>query len=118
MTLALFGSVAHPSCMKRVYRGAVFGEREMSPERREATGKQLAWVEKEVVRQRQRLAYWKARMDEVEAGVELPDDLKGEVAHFFERATKSLAAAERFRAFLIADLQDQPEYADAYHYSH
>ena len=38
--------------------------------------------------------------------------------YFYEQSLKLISSGERLRAYLIAELQDQPEHRPAYHYAH
>ncbi|MBB2905270.1 hypothetical protein FHR76_001614 [Rhizobium sp. RAS22] len=90
----------------------------MSDEQRAATRKKLAWLENDLIRRRKRLAYWTMRKEQAETLPGIPDDLREKTLHFHARAEKLVASGEKLRAYLIVELQEQPEHLPAYHYAH
>ncbi|WP_217574743.1 hypothetical protein [Mesorhizobium sp. GbtcB19] len=104
--------------MMKVHSGSVFGIRELTAEQREQTRKELEWLENDLIRCRKRLAYWTLRKTQAETIPGIPEELRQSAFYFHERALKLVTSSEKLRAYLIADLQDQPEHLPAYHYEH
>ncbi|BCH05684.1 hypothetical protein MesoLj131b_76830 (plasmid) [Mesorhizobium sp. 131-2-5] len=104
--------------MAKVHRGSVFGIRELTEEQREKTRKALELLEKELIRCRKRLAYWTLRKTQAETMPGIPEDLRQGAFHFHALAQRQVTSTEKVRAYLIAELQGQPEHLPAYHYEH
>lgn len=104
--------------MSAIYTGSVFGIREFTEQQRDAARKELEWLETDLIRRRKRLAYWAMRKAQAEVMPELPESLRQDTLHFHDRAQKLVATGERLRAYLIAELQDQPDHLPAYHHAH
>ncbi len=104
--------------MSALYTGSVFGIRELTEQQRDAARKELEWLETDLIRRRKRLAYWNMRKMHAETLPAIPERLRAETLHFHGRAQKLVATGERLRAYLIAELQDQPEHLPAYHHAH
>ncbi|CDZ66624.1 Hypothetical protein NGAL_HAMBI2605_49000 [Neorhizobium galegae bv. orientalis] len=104
--------------MATVYTGSVFGIRELTDEQRAATGKELAWLETDLIRRRNRLAYWTLRKTQVETIPGIREELRQSAFYFHARAQELVNSGERLRAYLVAELQDQPDHRPAYHYAH
>lgn len=104
--------------MTKVHTGSVFGIRELTDEQRVRMRKELELLEKDLVRCRKRLAYWTKRKTQIETTQDIPEHLHAGVLHFHARAQELVTATEKVRAYLVADLQDQPEHRPAYHYEH
>ncbi|MGR9168634.1 hypothetical protein [Rhizobium sp. KDH_Rht_773_N] len=104
--------------MTQVYAGSVFGIRELTEEQRAKTRKELEWLETDLIRRRKRLAYWAMRKVQAETLPNIREELRQSAFYFHARAQELVASGERLRAFLIAELQDQPEHQSAYHYAH
>ncbi|WP_192933986.1 hypothetical protein [Sinorhizobium saheli] len=104
--------------MTKVYTGSVFGIRELTEAQRAKTRAELEWLEKDLVRQRKRLAYWTMRKSQAETMPDLDADLREKTLYFHLRAQELVNASERYRAYLVAELQDQPEHLPAYHHAH
>lgn len=103
--------------MSTVYTGSVFGIREITERERDATRKELEWLETDLIRRRKRLAYWIMRKAQAET-MDIPEALRNDTLHFHDRAVALVASGERLRAYLVAELQDQPQHLPAYHYAH
>ncbi|WP_028002892.1 hypothetical protein [Sinorhizobium arboris] len=95
--------------MTKVYTGSVFGIRELTEEQRAATREELVWLETDLVRQRKAQA-------ETMPGIR--EELRQSAFHFHARAQDLVNSGERLRAYLVAELQDQPEHLPAYHHAH
>ncbi|WP_037078449.1 hypothetical protein [Rhizobium sp. CCGE 510] len=104
--------------MTKVFTGSVFGIRELTDKQREATRRELAWLETDLIRRRKRLAYWSMRKAQAETMPGIPEELREGAFYFHARAQELVASGERLRAYLVAELQDQPEHLPAYHYAH
>lgn len=104
--------------MTKVYTGSVLGVRELTDEQRAQTRKELEELETDLVRQRKRLAYWAMHKQRAETLPDIPEKLRQSAFHFHERAQELVTSSERLRAYLIAELQEQPEHQPAYHYAH
>lgn len=103
--------------MSTVYTGSVWGIRELTERQRDTTRKELEWLETDLIRRRKRLAYWTMRKAQAET-MDIPDELRSATLHFHARATELVASGERLRAYLVVQLQDQPEHLPAYHHAH
>lgn len=75
-------------------------------------------LEAELIRRRKLLAYWTMRRGQAETMPHITDDLRQQTVHFHARAAKLLASGEKLRAYLIVELQAQPEHLPSYHYGH
>ncbi len=104
--------------MSALYTGSVFNVHELTDGQRDAIQEELKWLETDLIRRRKRLAYWTMRKAQAESMPDLPEALRQETLHFHGRAQKLVATGERLRAYLVADLQDQPDHLPAYHYAH
>lgn len=104
--------------MEKIYTGSILGVPELSCSERAATRDKLAWLETDLIRRRKRLAYWSMRKEQAETLAGIPDDLRQKAVHFHARAEKLVASGEKLRAYLIVELQEQPEHVPAYHYAH
>lgn len=107
----------HHGVMSNIYTGSVLGIRELTEQQRAETRAELAWLETDLVRRRKRLAYWTMRKAQAET-MDIPETLRCDTLHFHARATQLVASGERLRAYLVAELQDQPDHRPAYHYAH
>ncbi|NTC82137.1 hypothetical protein [Agrobacterium tumefaciens] len=104
--------------MTTVYTGSVLGVREMSEEQRVKAREELAWLENDLIRRRKRLAYWTRRKHQAETLPDIPEDLREGAFHFYARARDLVNSGERLRAYLVIELQEQPEHLPAYHHAH
>ena len=104
--------------MTKVYTGSVFGIRELTEKQRDAARKELAWLETDLVRRRKRLAYWSMRKAQAETIPSIREELRQSAFHFHARSEELVNSGERLRAYLLAELQDQPEHLPAYHHAH
>lgn len=104
--------------MTKVHTGSVFGIRELTEAQRAQTREELEWLEKDLIRRRKRLAYWTLRKTQAETIPGIPEELREGAFHFYGRAQDLVRSGEKLRAYLIADLQDQPDHLPAYHYEH
>lgn len=104
--------------MTTVYTGSVLGISAMSDERRDAARKELAWLENDLIRRRKRLAYWTRRKHQAETLPDIPEDLREGAFYFHMRAQELVNSGERLRAYLVIELQEQPEHLPAYHHAH
>jgi hypothetical protein len=108
----------HHELMEKVFTGSVLGVRELTEQQRAAAREKLAWLESDLVRRRKRLAYWTMRKGQAETLPDIPEDLRRKTFHFHARAEALVASGEKLRAYLVAELQEQPEHQPAYHYAH
>lgn len=90
----------------------------MSEEQREKARAELAWLETDLIRRRKRLAYWTRRKHQAETLPDIPEDLREGACYFHMRAQELVNSGERLRAYLVIELQEQPEHLPAYHYAH
>ncbi|WP_105403582.1 hypothetical protein [Neorhizobium sp. T7_12] len=104
--------------MTTVYTGSVFGICELSEEQREATRRELAWLETDLIRRRKRLAYWSLRKAQAETMPHVREELRQSAFYFHARAQELVNSGERLRAYLVTELQDQPDHRPAYYYAH
>ncbi|TPM21614.1 hypothetical protein [Mesorhizobium sp. B2-3-5] len=104
--------------MTKVYGGSVFAIRELTDEQRATTRKELEWLETDLIRRRKRLAYWTMRKTQAETTADIPKHLHEGIFHFHGRAEELVRSGEKLRAYLMVELQDQPEHVAAYHYQH
>ncbi|MGP4804228.1 hypothetical protein ACSV5G_10700 [Agrobacterium cavarae] len=101
-----------------VYTGSVLGIQEMSDERREKARKELAWLETDLIRRRKRLAYWTLRKHHAETLPGIREELRQSAFYFHMRAQELVASGEKLRAYLVIELQEQPQHQPPYHYAH
>jgi len=104
--------------MEKVFTGSVLGVRELTERERMAARDKLAWLETDLIRRRKRLAYWTMRKAQAETLPDIPEDLRQKTLHFHARAHALVASGEKLRAYLVVELQEQPEHRPAYHYAH
>lgn len=104
--------------MVKVYTGSVFGIRELTESQRVAVGRELSWLEADLVRRRKRLAYWTTRKTQAETMPHIREDLRQSALYFHARAQELVASGERLRAFLLTELHGQPDHLPAYHHAH
>ncbi|WHA39753.1 hypothetical protein [Agrobacterium larrymoorei] len=104
--------------MDKIYTGSVLDVPALSQPEREAARDRLALLEAELIRRRKRLAYWTMRKEQMATMPHISDDLGQKTVHFHARAAKLLASGEKLRAYLIVELQEQPEHLSSYHYGH
>ncbi|MER9474387.1 hypothetical protein [Mesorhizobium sp. M0520] len=104
--------------MTKVHTGSVFGIRELTEAQRAKTREELEWLEKDLIRRRKRLAYWTLRKTQAETIPGIPEDLRQGAFYFHARAQELVNSGEKLRAYLVVELQDQPEHLAAYHYQH
>lgn len=104
--------------MTTVYTGSVLGIHAMSEEQRAKTRDELAWLETDLIRRRKRLAYWTFRKHQADTLPDIPEDLREGALYFHARAQELVNSGERLRAYLVVELQEQPEHLPAYHYAH
>ncbi|NSL25118.1 hypothetical protein G6M40_22840 [Agrobacterium tumefaciens] len=104
--------------MTTVYTGSVLGVREMSEEQRAKARAELAWLETDLIRRRKRLAYWTRRKQQAETLPDIPEDLREGAFYFHMRAQELVNSGERLRAYLVIELQEQPDHQPAYHHAH
>lgn len=104
--------------MAKLHRGSIFGIPELTPEQREKTRKALEWLEKDLIRRRERLAYWTLRKTQAETLAGIPEELRQGALHSHAWAQALVNSGEKLRAYLIVELQEQPEHLPAYHYEH
>lgn len=104
--------------MTKVHRGSVFGIRELTDAKRAKARMELEWLETDLIRRRKRLAYWTMRKTQAETMPDFPQHLREGTFHFYGRAQDLVKSGEKLRAYLVAELQDQPEHQAAYHYQH
>ena len=116
--LAEPGRPPHHGSMGHVHTGSVFGIRELTDQERAAVRDELAWLETDLLRRRKRLAYWTMRKAQAETMPNIPEQLRQDTFYFHARAQELVASGERLRAYLIVELQDQPDRLAAYHYAH
>lgn len=101
--------------MSKIRSGPVFPAKQLSEEERQALREELAWLEKDLVRRRDKLRYWTARKADAETLPHISEHLKSETLFFYEQAKELVETGTRLRAFLLSELQAQPEHAPAYH---
>lgn len=104
--------------MEKVFTGSVLGIREFTEQERAAARDKLTWLETDLLRRRKRLAYWAMRKAQAETLPDIPEDLRRSTLHFHARAQALVASGEKLRAYLVVELQEQPEHQPAYHYAH
>lgn len=104
--------------MTTVYTGSVLGISAMSAEERDKARKELAWLENDLIRRRKRLAYWSRRKHQAETLPDIPEDLREGAFYFYMRAQELVNSGERLRAYLVIELQEQPDHLPAYHHAH
>jgi hypothetical protein len=104
--------------MTKVYTGSILGVRELTERQREATRKELAWLETDLIRRRKRLAYWAMRKHQAETIPGIREELCQSALYFHARAQELVNSGERLRAYLVVELQEQPDHRAAYHYAH
>lgn len=90
----------------------------MSEEQREKSRAELAWLETDLIRRRKRLAYWTRRKHQAETLPDIPEDLRAGAFYFHMRAQELVNSGERLRAYLVIELQEQPDHQPAYHHAH
>ncbi|WIC85857.1 hypothetical protein [Agrobacterium tumefaciens] len=90
----------------------------MSEEQRAKARAELAWLETDLIRRRKRLAYWTRRKQQAETLPDIPEDLREGAFYFHMRAQELVNSGERLRAYLVIELQEQPDHQPAYHHAH
>ncbi|GAA3075585.1 hypothetical protein GCM10010520_23360 [Rhizobium viscosum] len=109
---------SHHVSMGKVHTGSVFGIQPLSDERRAGLRRELEWLETDLIRRRKKLAFWSKCQALAEADATVDDHLREEARYFHAQAQKLVDSGEKLRAYLIADIQDQPEHLPAYHHIH
>lgn len=104
--------------MTTVYTGSILGIRELTEEQRAVTRAELAWLETDLIRRREKLAFWTRCKARVESDPTIPQAKAERALYFYEEARKLVASGEKLRAYLIAEIQDQPDHRPAYHHAH
>lgn len=104
--------------MEKFHTGSIIGVPELTDKERATARGRLAWLEADLVRRRKRLAYWAMRKAQAETLPDIPETLRQSAFHFHARAQALVASGERLRAYLVVELQEQPEHQPAYHYVH
>ncbi|MER9177793.1 hypothetical protein NKH72_30250 [Mesorhizobium sp. M0955] len=104
--------------MTKVHTGSVFGIRELTEAQRAKTREELEWLETDLIRRRKRLAYWTLRKTQAETIPGIREELRQSAFYFHARAQELVNSGEKLRAYLMVELQDQPEHLAAYHYEH
>lgn len=104
--------------MTKVHRGSVFGIRELTEAQRAKTRDELEWLEKDLIRRRKRLAYWTLRKTQAETIPGIREELRQSAFYFHAQAQALVRSGEKLRAYLMTELQEQPEHLPAYHYEH
>lgn len=94
------------------------GVRVLAPDELAQTREELAWLERDLVRRRKKLAFWARCKDRAEADPAMKANMRDGAAYFHDQALKLVASGERLRAYLVVELQDQPDYLPAYHHAH
>lgn len=102
----------------KVYTGSVLGVRELTPQQREKTRRELEWLERDMLRRRKKLAWWTKCKARADADPTMDADMREGAAYFYEQSLKLIASGEKLRAYLVAELQEQPEHQSAYHHAH
>lgn len=102
----------------KVYTGSILGIRALTPEQREQTRQELQWLESDMVRRRKKLAFWTECKDVADANPSMAPEMREGAAYFYEQSVKLVASGEKLRAYLVAELQEQPEHQPAYHHAH
>jgi len=92
--------------------------RELSDTQRRNAREELAWLETDLLRRRKRLAYWTLRKTQAETLPGIREELRQSAFYFHARAQELVASGERLRAYLVIELQEQPDHQPAYHYAH
>lgn len=90
----------------------------MSDKQRAKAREELAWLETDLIRRRKRLAYWAFRKHQADTLPDIPEDLRQGAFYFHARAQELVNSGERLRAYLVIELQEQPDHLPAYHYAH
>ena len=104
--------------MTKVYTGSTLGVRKLTAGQREQTRKELVWLERDLIRRRKKLAFWTECKARAEADPTMPQAKRDGAIYFYGEARKLLASGEKLRAYLIAELQEQPGHLPAYHHAH
>lgn len=104
--------------MTSIHRGPAFPSAELSEEELKALRAELAWLEEDLKRRRDKLRHWDRRRQQIAAHPGIPEDLRAAADHWHAQAENLVSTGERLRAYLLLQLKEQPEYADAYHYTH
>jgi hypothetical protein len=104
--------------MTRVYTGSILGVRVLAPDELARTREELARLERDLIRRRKKLAFWSRCKARAEAEPDMQASMREGAFFFHDQALKLVASGERLRAFLLAELLDQPNYLPAYHHAH
>jgi hypothetical protein len=104
--------------MARVYTGSVLGVRVLAPDELAQTREELAWLEQDLIRRRKKLAFWARCKARVEAEPDMKASMREGALYFHDQALKLVASGEKLRAYLVVELQDQPDFQPAYHHAH
>jgi TfoX/Sxy family transcriptional regulator of competence genes len=92
-------SLSHHAVMVAVYTGSVLGVRILTEQERDATRKELAWLETDLMRRRKRLVYWTLRKTKAETMPSILEDLRQSAFYFQARAEELVMSGERLRAY-------------------
>ncbi len=111
-------NLPHHQVIEKIDIGSVLDVPELSRQERAAACDKLVWLETDLIRRCKRLAYWTMRKEHAETLSCIPDDLRQKTLHFHARAEKLVASGEKLRAYLIVEIQEQPEHLPDYHYAH
>lgn len=104
--------------MTRVYTGPILGVSVLTPGELARTREELAWLERDLIRRRKKLAFWTRCKARAEAEPDMKASMREGAFYFHGQALKLVASGERLRAYLVAELLDQPDYLPAYHHAH
>ena len=104
--------------MARVYTGSVLGVHVLTPDELAQAREELAWLERDLIRRRRKLAFWARCKVRAEAEPTMKTSMREDAFYFHDQALKLVASGERLRAYLVAELLDQPDYLPAYHHAH
>lgn len=109
---------SHDIDMSKVRTGPVFPVKTMTAQQRAEHRAELEELVADLERRRDKLAYWTMRKHHAETLPDIPEDLRQETFEIYARAKHFVEVGERLRAWLMAELQEQPEHTPAYHLEH
>ncbi|MGF3027651.1 hypothetical protein ACQVP2_33225 [Methylobacterium aquaticum] len=89
---------------------------EMTPQYRAVIAEELKQVEANLIRHRAELEEWEGYAHRARTEEDAPEDIRVGTLKTLEIKRDLVRTAERYRAFLINEIQAQPQYKPAFEY--
>lgn len=103
--------------MSKVFVGPVFPVHEMDRRQRENLRLELMQLETQLKEHRASLEEWRGFAERALVELDKPAALRERAIRRYAEKKKLVAAGEKLRAILLAELYSQPEYQPGFHYS-